>query len=118
MTRIKRGVAARKHKKNILKKTKGYYLGRKTRIKIAKQAVIKAGQNAYYDRKRKKADFRAVWNIRLNGALRTHGVSYSKFIGMLKKQKIELNRKVLSELAATDPTTFGALVKQVTEASK
>lgn len=118
MTRIKRGVIARKRKKNILKKTKGYYLGRKTRIKIAKQAVIKAGQNAYYDRKRKKADFRHVWVIRMNGALRQYGVSYSKFIGMLKAQKIDLNRKVLSEIAANDPAAFENLVKQVTSASK
>lgn len=113
MTRIKRGVIAHKRKKNILAKTKGYYLGRRTRIKIAKQAVIKAGQNAYYDRKRKKADFRHVWVVRMNAALRPLGTSYSRFIGMMSKQKIALNRKVLSEIAAKDPQAFETLVKQV-----
>lgn len=113
MTRIKRGVIARKRKKNILKLAKGYRLGRKSRIKLAKQAMIKAGQNAYFDRKRKKTDFRQLWIVRMNAALDVKGISYSKFMGSLKKQNIQLDRKVLAELAATEPKAFDALVAQV-----
>jgi len=113
MTRIKRCIIARKRKKNILKMAKGYRLGRHSRLKLAKQAMIKAGQNAYFDRKRKKTDFRQVWIVRMNAALELKGVSYSKFIGALKKQNIELDRKVLSEIAANEPKAFAELVDQV-----
>ena len=110
MTRIKRGVQHSKHRRNILKDTKGYMWGRKSKIKLAKTAVLKAGVNAYRDRRLKKRDNRGVWIIRLNAALRPHNLSYSKFMDKLKKSGIVLNRKILSELAGAHPNIFEKII--------
>ncbi len=86
---------------------------RSTTVKKGKEALIKAGQNAYRNRRLKKRDFRSLWIIRLNAAVRTHGVSYSRFINQLNKKKVTLDRKVLSELAINEPATFEKLVKEI-----
>ena len=113
MSRIKRGVIASKRRKGILKKAKGYQLGRSKRYRLAKQATIKAGVYAYRDRKRKKGDFRKLWIIRLNAAVRAQGLVYSKFIQGLKKAKIDLDRKVLADLAIYHPQTFAQIVAKI-----
>ena len=113
MTRIKRGVAAHKRRKNVLKRAKGFENRRSTNFPAAREALLHADKYAYRDRRNKKRDFRALWLIRLNAALRENGISYSKFAGDLKKAKIELNRKMLSELAYAAPETFAMLVKEV-----
>ncbi len=109
--RIKRGVIHRKHKKNILKHTKGYRWRRKTSIKLAKVAVTHAGWNAYKHRRTKKRDFRRLWQIRINAGAREQGISYSRLIPLLKAKKIELNRKMLSELAEKHPQVFAEVIK-------
>jgi len=113
MTRIKRGVAAHKRRKNVLKRAKGFENRRSTNFPAAREALLHADKYAYRDRRNKKRDFRALWLIRLNAALRDHGVSYSKFAGALKKAKITINRKMLAELANAAPTSFEQLVKEV-----
>lgn len=113
MTRVKRGVAASKRRKNILKKTKGYLLGRSKKYRQAKEAYLKAGQYAYRDRKAKKRDFRKLWIIRLNAAAKEQGLSYNKLIHGLKKAKIELDRKILADIAVNHPKTFAAIVKKI-----
>lgn len=109
--RIKRGVIHKKHVKNILKHTKGYRWRRKTSVKLGKVAVTHAGWHAYQHRRLKKRDMRRLWQVRINAGAREQGVSYSKLVPMLKAKNIELNRKVLSELAADHPTVFAELVK-------
>lgn len=111
MARVKRGTTVRKKHKKILKQAKGYYGARSRTIKVAKQAVIKAGQYAYRDRRQKKRDFRNLWIIRINAGAREHGLSYSRFIAGLKKANIEIDRKVLAELAVFDKPAFKALVE-------
>src|SRR3989338_520002 len=114
MPRVKRGVMHVKRRKNLLKTTKGYIAGRKNKIRLARVAMIKAGVFAFRDRKNKKRTNRALWNLRINAALREkHGLSYSKFIHLLKQKNVTLNRKVLSELAAQHESTFDALVNAV-----
>lgn len=92
---------------------KGFRWGRKSKYKAAKQALMKAWSYSYRDRKRRKGDFRRLWQIRINAAARENGLSYSKFIAGLKKAKIELDRKILSDLAANHPDVFGAVVEKV-----
>ncbi len=111
MARVKRGVAHVKHRRNILKKTKGFKWGRKSKIKLAKTAASKAGVHAFAHRRDKKGDFRRVWQVQLNAAVREYGLSYSKFIDKLHKAKIELDRKVLSQLAREYPEVFKKLVE-------
>jgi len=111
--RIKRGVAHVKRRKNLLKKTKGYRWRRKSSIRLGTQAVIRAGQHAYRHRKLKKRDNRALWNVRINAAVREHGLTYSRFIAALKTAKIDLDRKVLADLAMNHPTIFAEVVKAV-----
>ncbi|MEO5927240.1 MAG: 50S ribosomal protein L20 [Patescibacteria group bacterium] len=111
MARVKRGMHHIKRRKNILKRTKGMMWGRKSKITLAKVAMTKAGVNAYRDRKLKKRDNRALNQIRINAAVREMGMSYSKVIGALKAKKIELDRKVLAQLAATYPEVFAKIVK-------
>jgi len=118
MTRIKRGVMANKRRKNVLKKAKGYLRDRSTKFRSAKMAVIKAGTNAFRDRKRKKRLMRGLWQIRINAAVREAGMSYSRFIHALKLSNVELDRKVLSELAAENPAIFTNIVKKAQEAGK
>jgi len=111
--RVKRGTVRRAKHKKILKKAKGYQGRRKSVFKLAKQATLKAGQYSYRDRKNKKREFRALWIIRLNAALRTEGLTYSKFIKMLTDKKIEINRKILADLAMNHPEAFKAIVAKV-----
>jgi len=105
-------IAARRHRK-ILKRAKGFKQARRIRIKDAKEALLHAGQYAYIGRKNRKRDLRRLWNIRINAAVREQGLSYSKFIALLKKAKIELDRKILSEIAVKDPATFSKIVDKV-----
>jgi large subunit ribosomal protein L20 len=102
-----------KRRKSILKKTKGFRWGRKNLIAAAKTAVKKAGHNAYVGRKLKKRTARATWQIKINAAVREHGLSYSKFINGLKVAKIELDRKVLADIAANQPKVFAEIVSKI-----
>ncbi len=113
MARTKRSVAKRKRKKRIIKQAKGYKWGRKSKYKSAKEALMHAWSNSYKDRRRKKRDFRRLWQIRINAGCKQQGLSYSKFINQLKKNKIELNRKVLAELAKDHPKIFKNIVDEV-----
>jgi large subunit ribosomal protein L20 len=110
MARVKRGVAAHAKHKKILKAAKGYYGRRKNTIRVAKQAVEKALQYQYRDRKRKKRTFRALWIQRINAASREHGLTYGRFIEGLSKSGIAIDRKVLADLAVKDAAAFKALV--------
>lgn len=111
--RVKRGTTHLRRRKRLLKQAKGYKWGRKNIPKLAKVAIIKAGVHAYRDRRRKKREFRRLWNIKINAGVREHGLSYSKFINALKKNKIELDRKVLADLAEHEPKIFAEIVKTV-----
>jgi len=111
MARVKRGVTARARHKKILKLAKGYYGARSRVYRVAKQAVIKAGQYAYRDRKQKKRQFRALWIVRINAAARLHGISYSRLINGLNKANVAIDRKVLADLAVRDIDAFGAIAK-------
>ena len=102
-----------KRRANLLKKTKGFQRGRKKLIKLATTAAIKAGANAYRDRRAKKRTARALWQVQLNAACREHGLTYSRFISGLKKAKIELDSKVLAELARKEPKVFAKIVEKV-----
>jgi len=113
MPRVKRGTTHLKKRKKLLKSAKGYKWGRKKLIKQAKTAVTKAGAHAYVGRKLKKRDNRRLWQIKLNGAVREHGLSYSKFIDKLKKAKIDMDRKVLADLAENHPKVFEAIIKEI-----
>jgi large subunit ribosomal protein L20 len=113
MPRVKRGVMHSKRRKNLLKTTKGFKYGRKKLIKLATTAAMKAGANAYKDRRLKKRTTRALWQVQLNAAVRQYDLSYSKFIAGLKAAKIELDRKVLAELAKKEPAVFAKIVEKV-----
>ena len=112
MSRVKRGVVARERHKKVLKKAKGYYGARSRVYRVAKQAVIKAGQYAYRDRRQKKRQFRALWIVRINAAARECGLSYSRLINGLNKAEIEVDRKILAELAVDDKASFAALAEK------
>jgi large subunit ribosomal protein L20 len=116
MARVKRGVTSHAKHKKVLKAAKGYYGRRKNTIRIAKQAVEKANQYAFRDRKRRKRTFRALWIQRLNAAVRPFGMNYSRFIAGLDKAGIMVDRKVLSDLAIREPAAFEAIVGQVKSA--
>ncbi len=109
MPRVKRGVTARARHKKVIKQAKGYRGARKNVYRVAKQAVIKAGQYAYRDRRRKKRDFRSLWIIRINAAARECGMTYSTFMNGLKSSSIDLDRKTLAHIAVTDRETFSLL---------
>ncbi len=111
MPRVKRGVTARARHKKVLKQAKGYYGARSRVYRVAKQAVIKAGQYAYRDRRQRKRQFRALWIVRINAAAREFGLSYSRFIDGLKKASVEIDRKVLADLAVRDKEAFAELAK-------
>ena len=113
MARIKYAKATRSRRKKILKLAKGYWGAKSKHFKMAKQAVMKSGNYAYIGRKHKKRDFRKLWITRISAACRTNGISYSKFMNGLKKSGIELNRKMLSEIAISDPSGFTGLVEKV-----
>jgi large subunit ribosomal protein L20 len=112
MPRVKRGVAAKARHKKIMVQAKGYYGARSRTYRVAKQAVIKAGQYAYRDRRQKKRQFRALWITRINAQARACGLSYSRLIDGLKKASIELDRKVLADLAVHDKVAFAAIAEQ------
>ncbi|MDP1574734.1 MAG: 50S ribosomal protein L20 [Coxiellaceae bacterium] len=112
MARVKRGVTARARHKKVLKLAKGYYGARSRVFRVAKQAVIKALQYAYRDRRQRKREFRALWIVRINAGARLHGMSYSRFMNGLKKANITLDRKVLSDLAVNDKLGFAKLAEQ------
>jgi large subunit ribosomal protein L20 len=113
MPRVKRGVTARARHKKILALAKGYRGRRKNVFRIAKQAVMKAGQYAYRDRRTRKRVFRALWIARINAAARGLGITYSKFMAGMKKASIDIDRKMLAELAVNDPAAFGSIVAKV-----
>lgn len=116
MPRVKRGVTARARHKKVLKQAKGYYGARSRVYRVAKQAVIKAGQYAYRDRRQRKRQFRALWITRINAAARECGLSYSRFMDGLKKAAIEMDRKVLADLAVRDKGAFAELARVAQEA--
>lgn len=112
MPRVKRGVTARARHKKVLAKAKGYYGARSRVYRVAKQAVIKAAQYAYRDRRQRKREFRALWIIRVNAAARANGLSYSALINGLKKASIQIDRKVLADIAVHDKAAFAAIAEQ------
>jgi large subunit ribosomal protein L20 len=116
MARVKRSVAARNRHKKILKKAKGYYGARSKVYRVAKQAVTKAGQYAYRDRRQRKRQFRALWIARINAAARLHGLSYSRLVNGLNLAGVEIDRKVLADLAVHEPLAFAAIANQARDA--
>jgi large subunit ribosomal protein L20 len=112
MSRVKRGVTSHARHKKVLKQAKGYRGRRKNTIRVAMQAVDKSLQYAYRDRRTKKRNFRALWIQRINAAVREHGLTYARFMNGLKRAEIDLDRKVLSDLAITEPAAFKSLVDQ------
>jgi large subunit ribosomal protein L20 len=116
MARVKRGLQVKKRHKKLLRLVKGYKLGRNNLFRQAKQALLKAGQFAYRDRRNKKRDFRRLWIVQINAAARLNGLSYSRLIAGLDKAKIRLNRKVLAELSTSAPQQFAAIVEKAKKA--
>ncbi len=116
MSRVKRGVTSHARHRKVLTQAKGYYGRRKNTIRVAKQAVDKAGQYAYRDRKVKKRTFRSLWTQRINAAARLHGLTYARFIEGLKKAGIELDRKVLADIAVREPDAFKSLAETAASA--
>ena len=113
MPRVKRGLMVKKKHKKLKKQVRGYLKTRRASVKKAREAFIKAGQHAYRDRKRKKREMRKLWIIRLNAALRKQGITYSEFINLLKKNNIELDRKILAQMAVEEPEIFEKIVKEI-----
>ena len=116
MARVKRGVTAKARHRKVLEQAKGYYNARRKVFRAAKQAVIKAGQYAFRDRRVRKREFRALWITRINAACRENGTSYSKFMGSLKKAGVELDRKVLAAIALNDAAAFKKLTELASKA--
>ena len=113
MARVKGGMTTRRKHKKVLKLAKGYWMSRSKQIKKAKEAVLHAGQYAFNGRKLKKRDFRQLWIVRLNAAVRQAGLSYSKFIALLKAKNVAIDRKVLSQIAVDHPQVFTKIVEKV-----
>lgn len=113
MARVKGGVASSKRRRNILRQVKGYRFGRSKKKRQAREAIVHAGKYAFAHRRDKKNDFRRLWNVRLNAALRQNDTTYSRFIGALKKHGVALNRKMLSELASDNPEAFKRVLEAV-----
>jgi large subunit ribosomal protein L20 len=113
MARVKKGVNALKTRRNILRKVKGYRFGRSTKERQANEAIFHAGTYSFAHRKDKKGDFRRLWNVRMSALLKAEGLSYSKFIPMLKKANIALDRKILADLADNHPETFKIIIASV-----
>src|SRR5829696_1169470 len=116
MARVKRAVAAKKHRKSVLEQAKGYYGNKSRTFRAANEQVMHSLQYAYRDRRARKGDFRQLWIQRINAGTRQHGMSYSRFINGLRRAGVEVDRKVLADLAVTDPAAFGALVKLAADA--
>lgn len=113
MTRVKRGTIATKRRRNILKQAKGFRWGRKSKERQAREALLHAGLHAFNDRRKKKRVFRKLWQVKINAGARLNGMSYSNLINALKQKNIELDRKILAELAEKHPETFTALLNKV-----
>ena len=113
MTRVKRGVIAHKKRERLLRYTKGFKWGRKSKERAAREALLHAWAYQFKSRKLKKRDFRKLWNVQINAAARANGLSYSKFIAGLKKKKIELDRKILAEMAENHPAVFKKVIETV-----
>ena len=113
MARVKRGTTAKKRRKHVLQHVKGFRWGRKSKYRLAKDALRHAWAYAYRDRKAKKREMRALWQIQINAAARNQGITYSKFMGQLKKKNIALDRKVLAQLAEQKPEAFAAIVNSI-----
>lgn len=113
MTRVKRGTIANKRRKNLLKHTKGFRYGRKTKYRLAKEALLHAWTHAFRDRRSKKREVRRLWQVKINAAVRKYNLTYSKFIKILKDKKIALDRKILAELAEKHPAVFKKIVEEV-----
>src|SRR3989344_7543127 len=109
MTRVKRGTIALKRRRKVLSQTKGFRWQRKAKERAAKEALLHAGRHAFHDRRKKKGNFRKLWNVKINAAARTEGISYSVLINKLKKANIKLDRKVLAELAERHPAIFSKI---------
>ncbi len=116
MARVKSAIITRKKHKKIMKQAKGYYVAKHYRFRMAKQAVMKSGMYAYVGRKDKKSDFRKLWITRINAAARMNGLTYSKLISGLKKANVTINRKMLAEIALTDPTAFTKIAEMAKNA--
>src|SRR3989338_173363 len=116
MARTKTGIVRRRKHNKVLKAARGFKQARSKHYKVAKEAVLHAGQHAYIGRKNKKRNLRSLWIVRLNAAVREHGLTYSRFIKSLKDKNIELDRKILSDIAVSDPQTFGEIVGKVKSA--
>ncbi len=110
MPRVKRGTQHVKRRKSLLKRVKGFKWGRKSKIRLARPAMLKAGQYAFRDRRAKKRTFRNLWTLKINAAVRTYGLTYSRFINMLKQANIVLDRKILAQIAEKQPAIFGKIV--------
>ena len=110
MTRVKRGIIAHKRREKLLRYARGFKWGRKSKERMAREALLHAWRNQFRDRKRKKREFRRLWNIKINAGVRQENVSYSRFIAALKAQKIELDRKILADLAEHEPQVFKKVV--------
>lgn len=115
MVRVKRGKAAHKRRKHLLEYTKGFRWGRKSKYRLAKEALLHAWKYAYRDRKAKKREFRKLWQIQINAVSRQQGLSYSRFIHQLKEKKIELNRKILADIVQNHPQIFEKIIEKVKE---
>jgi len=115
MARVKRGTTSLRRRRNTLSQVKGYRFGRSKKERQAKEALYHAGVYAFAHRRNKKGDYRRMWQIKINAAVRTYGLSYSKFIDKLKKGGVLLDRKILADLAEHEPETFGRIVKNVTK---
>lgn len=113
MPRVKRGTIHLKKRRKLLKEVKGYKWGRKKLIKLARPAMLKAGVNAFRDRRAKKRTFRALWQIKINAACREHGLTYSRFIAILTKSHIGLDRKILADIAEHNPTVFASIIEKI-----
>jgi large subunit ribosomal protein L20 len=113
MTRVKRGTIANKRRKNVLAQVKGYRFGRSTKERMAKDAIAHAGTDAFAHRRDKKSDKRRIWQVQINAAVRELGMTYSKFIDALKKSNIEVDRKILSDIAFSKPETFKRVVSSL-----
>jgi large subunit ribosomal protein L20 len=118
MPRAKRGFKARRRRNRILDRAEGFWGGRSRLFAVAIEVVHKAWQYAYIGRKRRKRDFRRLWTVRINAAARVNGTTYSRLIGQLKTAKIEIDRKILSDIAIVDPNTFAALTKLAAQAKR
>ena len=113
MTRVKKGVIAIKRRRKVLRRAKGFRHGRSTKERLAREALLHAGKHAFSHRRKKKREFRALWQIKINAAVRPLGTSYSEFAGKLNKKKIIINRKMLAELAEFNPDVFEKIVREV-----